>query len=142
MKPHTFTPIGVSRHCTHTHRSTIPILTPLSAIMFATTAIVSAFLSAPAHSEITEAQLQSALREYCIPPAGHNCNSQQLADHTSITINLNGASKTSCLCRTPGRAWVASSRTCEVPVCSLGQYVDMEANCGAGHCINGSSGCK
>ena len=79
-----------------------------------------------------EAQLQAVLKEYCIPPEGHNCDPKTLAQHTSVYVNLNGKENVACLCNTPGYFWVSSSRTCQIPVCNAGQEVIADVNCGAG----------
>ena len=128
MKPHTSAFLA-KRVCTRMF--IIPKITT-SAMALLTAITILNLPAQPAHAVVTAEDIEEVMTTHCVPKTDSLCDPSQIAVHTEITISLDGKKTTSCLCNTPGRAWVAETRTCEVPQCDPGYRVEMEANCGAG----------
>ena len=73
-------------------------------------------ISAPAHASITEAELQFALKKYCVPPSSEKttCDPNKLAKYDK--------KENRCVCTDPDGIWNPNTRECFK--CQSGTYVN------------------
>ena len=117
MKPHTFTPTGVSRRCTQTILIFTSIFTSNIAHSATKGVVFSSSMKSSTPTEtaysVTEADLQKAMKKYCIPVDQFNCQTNKLAKWNSKTQK--------CDCTEDGAIWNPDARVCYN--CKPGEYL-------------------